>query len=632
MTLLVRPPRRLRPGLARMEQAGATEAGRNLLARLLALAALTVSTLLVGRTLGPEGLGALALLRVLPWLVGVVLGGGLYGAAPYFLSGSGRGDAAYRSTFPAMALVAGVVGCGVWLALAPGLQDRLFPQVAEQTVMIAGAAVLTQLLETTAKACSQGTGDLPGANRIIVLEELVFVPLYVLLYMLQPQHAYVAMVLALVGGDVVTASVGWVRLRARGFFTGSRPDLRHARSIAAFGIRAEVGSIVLLLNARLDFAIVGLWAGPAQLGIYAVASRYAELLRLPGLALNYVLYPAYARAGATSGAEASAREAVRRIGWVPAALAVPMALLAPVLIPLAYGSAFRAAVLPSWILLVGLAGSGLTGIVAAFLSADGRPGLASTALGVGLVVTVAGDLALIPQHGIIGASIASAAAYLTTTAAMWLFFAHLTRRVGREPPRVKRCFDVAVAGAALVLLAPVLAVLALAVRLGSPGPVLFRQVRVGQGGRPFELLKFRTMVVGADRLAANVSPDGDPRITRVGRLLRRWYLDELPQLVNVVRGDMSLVGPRPETPEFVALMTEDERRLLTVRGGLVGPSTLAFMDEAEQLAGVDDAERYYRETLLHRRAQADLAYLECKSLRFDLSLLARQALAILRSD
>jgi len=186
-----------------------------------------------------------------------------------------------------------------------------------------------------------------------------------------------------------------------------------------------------------------------------------------------------------------------------------------------------------------------------------------------------------------------------------------------------------VAALVLVLLSPLLAVIAAAVRLSSRGPVVFRQVRVGRGGRPFEIYKFRTMVVGADRLAANVSPAGDHRVTWLGRLLRASYLDELPQLVNVVKGDMSLVGPRPETPEFVALYDATERRVLEVRPGLVGPSTLAFMDEAARLAEAEDAEAFYRTTLVHERVRLDLGYLETRSAASDLRLLVRQAAAIL---
>jgi lipopolysaccharide/colanic/teichoic acid biosynthesis glycosyltransferase len=193
----------------------------------------------------------------------------------------------------------------------------------------------------------------------------------------------------------------------------------------------------------------------------------------------------------------------------------------------------------------------------------------------------------------------------------------------------KRAFDVAVSLAAIIVLIPVLVVIAVAVKLDSPGPVLYRQERVGRNGR-FRLLKFRTMVVDADRLAPNVSATGDPRVTRLGRFLRRWYLDELPQLLNVLRGDMSLVGPRPETPEFVALLTPEERRLLTVRPGLAGPSTLAFMNEAELLAEAADPVSHYATTILHDRVRADLSYLEHRSIRYDIRLLCAQVLAIVR--
>ena len=194
----------------------------------------------------------------------------------------------------------------------------------------------------------------------------------------------------------------------------------------------------------------------------------------------------------------------------------------------------------------------------------------------------------------------------------------------------KRAFDVLVCSVALVLVSPLLGALAVAVLLDSGRPVFFRQTRVGLNGRTFRLLKFRTMVVDAERLAPNVSATDDPRVTRSGRFLRRWYLDELPQLVNVIKGDMSLVGPRPETPEFVALFTPEERRVLSVRAGIAGPSTLAFMNEAELLADADDAVRLYEEQILHERVQADLSYLDRRSMAYDVRLLLAQVFAILR--
>lgn len=191
--------------------------------------------------------------------------------------------------------------------------------------------------------------------------------------------------------------------------------------------------------------------------------------------------------------------------------------------------------------------------------------------------------------------------------------------------------DRVVAGAALVLLSPVMAAVAVAVKLDSRGPVLFRQVRVGRGGRPFTILKFRSMRHGTDPgRVVNVSPANDPRVTRVGRVIRGWYLDELPQFLNVLAGDMSLVGPRPETPEHVAMYTLEERRVLELRPGLVGPSTLAFMNEAELLAGAPDPVALYTTRILHERVRLDLQCLDGSSLGGDLALLARQARAILR--
>jgi len=193
----------------------------------------------------------------------------------------------------------------------------------------------------------------------------------------------------------------------------------------------------------------------------------------------------------------------------------------------------------------------------------------------------------------------------------------------------KRLFDIVVSAAVLLVLTPVLLAIVLAEWL-SQGPALYRQQRVTRYGDRFEILKFRTMVVGADRMSGNVSPAGDPRVTRLGHFLRRWYLDELPQLYNVLRGDMSLVGPRPETVEYVTLLAPEERRVLTVRTGIAGPSTLAFMDEADILAAAPDPAAYYETTMLHDRVRADLSYLDHCSFAYDLALLIRQVVTILR--
>jgi lipopolysaccharide/colanic/teichoic acid biosynthesis glycosyltransferase len=188
---------------------------------------------------------------------------------------------------------------------------------------------------------------------------------------------------------------------------------------------------------------------------------------------------------------------------------------------------------------------------------------------------------------------------------------------------MKRLFDIVVAMLALVLLAPLLALIAIAVKLDSRGPVIFSQTRVGLGGKPFSILKFRTMVNSPQGDHANVSAVGDVRVTRVGRVLRGTFLDETPQLLNVLKGDMSLVGPRPETPEHVELYTEEEREVLSMRPGMAGPSALAFHNEEEILARHEDPHDYYVNHLMRARIRLDLGYLERASLHYDIGLLLR---------
>lgn len=186
----------------------------------------------------------------------------------------------------------------------------------------------------------------------------------------------------------------------------------------------------------------------------------------------------------------------------------------------------------------------------------------------------------------------------------------------------KRLFDVVVAVLLIVLLGPLFLIIAVLIKIDSPGPVLFKQKRVGQGGHPLTVYKFRTMIVGASSLGG-VTVSGDPRITRIGRWLRAWHLDELPQLFNVAKGDMSFVGPRPELQEYVAFYEPEERRLLEVKPGITGSSTLAYMDEEAILRAEDEPERFYVEQLLHDKARRDLEYLENRSLARDIALLAK---------
>lgn len=196
----------------------------------------------------------------------------------------------------------------------------------------------------------------------------------------------------------------------------------------------------------------------------------------------------------------------------------------------------------------------------------------------------------------------------------------MQRRIGGDDgPMLKRALDVAVAAVALLMLAPWLLLIALWIKLDSPGPVMFRQERVGRGGRTFRIFKFRTMT---HRPAADaglqITASHDARITRAGAFLRRTRLDELPQLIDVLRGTMSLVGPRPEVPRYVAEYPPERRaQLLSVRPGITDFASLRFRDEGEQLARAADPEREYLDVILPQKLRVAANYVEHATLASD---------------
>jgi O-antigen/teichoic acid export membrane protein len=407
--------------VAKLLQRGSNLVFANIVVRIGALVSLAVATLIVARTGGPKAVGVYALLRVLPGLAGVLISAGLPGAVAYFLAGPQRDHPRLRTTIVAIATTGGLVGALLWVMGAQPLTGVFFQGLHPGLVAWAGLTVLTQLFVATAKACCQGYDDLPGANLVILLEELLFLPAYVVVLAVGVR-GYAAMVAALLLADVATAIPAWLRLAGRGFFHDvSRPSLALAREVAAYGIRGQIGGVLLLLNLRLDFTILAALAGPAVLGTYAIASKFAELLKLPGLAFTYVLYPQYARDGGPVAA-ARARALLPRAGALVAVAALPLALVTGVLLPRLYGEAFRPAIIPAYILIIGLAPEGLAGVATAFLYGGGRPGLNSLAMGFGVMVTVVLDILLIPRFQAVGAAVASSAAYLTTTCMLIVAF------------------------------------------------------------------------------------------------------------------------------------------------------------------------------------------------------------------
>lgn len=191
-------------------------------------------------------------------------------------------------------------------------------------------------------------------------------------------------------------------------------------------------------------------------------------------------------------------------------------------------------------------------------------------------------------------------------------------------------FDLAVSALTLGILALPMAVIAALIKRESPGPVFYRGVRAGRGGQPFHMLKFRTMVADAERAGGSSTPEDDPRITRFGALLRRYKLDELPQLLNVLRGEMSLVGPRPQVLHEVAGYTTDERRLLEVRPGMTDYASIRFRDEGAILKGQGDPHEAYVRLIRPEKMRLGLEYVRTQSFRTDLIIIGRTLAAVLR--
>ena len=403
----------------------------NITARLVAVVALGLGTILVARVGGAEDVGLLALLRVVPGLVGVLAACGLPGAMGYFLAGPHSTEARLWPTILAL-LAAGIgIGMAAWFVLMPALRAILFQDTSTLVLVLAGVSVGTQLPLAVAKSSLQGLDDRRGSNAVTAAEEAAFLPAFGIAYLLGLRGALL-LVVVLIVADVVVAGAGWARLgrqvRGRGMRMAGRPDRELARSIVSFGLLGQVGGLVNLLNLRLDFLVLGSIAGPAPLGVYAVASKFAELVKLPALAVTWVSYPRIARLGP----EESAKMVRRQLPWLGAlgiVGAVVLALAAGPLLPALYGQEFVDSIVPAAIIAVGLVASPAGGLASGYLLGTRRPGTNSVLQTVGLLATLGLDLLLIRSFGVIGAAVASAIAYLVTDLSTVLVVRRLTARV-----------------------------------------------------------------------------------------------------------------------------------------------------------------------------------------------------------
>lgn len=186
---------------------------------------------------------------------------------------------------------------------------------------------------------------------------------------------------------------------------------------------------------------------------------------------------------------------------------------------------------------------------------------------------------------------------------------------------IKRLFDIIASGCGLLVLCPILLLVAVWIKLDSKGPVFYRQVRVGRYNKDFRIFKFRSMRIGADKGSLVTVGGRDPRVTRSGYFIRKFKLDELPQLMNVLVGDMSLVGPRPEVRHYVNYWTHEQMRVLDVRPGITDPASIKFRNENELLEKAEDPEDYYINVIMQEKIRLYLEYIENASFLYDLKLI-----------
>lgn len=188
---------------------------------------------------------------------------------------------------------------------------------------------------------------------------------------------------------------------------------------------------------------------------------------------------------------------------------------------------------------------------------------------------------------------------------------------------MKRVFDIFASSCGLICLSPIFIVLAIWIKLDSKGPVFYRQVRVGRGNKDFRIYKFRSMRVGADKGSLVTIGGRDPRVTRSGYIIRKYKLDELPQLINVFRGDMSLVGPRPEVRHYVNYWTPDQLHVLDVRPGITDPASIKFRNENELMEKADDPEDYYINVIMQEKIMLYLEYVQNASFWYNIKLILK---------
>lgn len=195
---------------------------------------------------------------------------------------------------------------------------------------------------------------------------------------------------------------------------------------------------------------------------------------------------------------------------------------------------------------------------------------------------------------------------------------------------MKRAFDIAASAIGLLILSPMFAIIAIWIKLDSKGPVFYKQIRVGRGNKDFKIFKFRSMKVGADKGSLISIGNEEQRVTRSGKVIRKYKLDEFPQLINVLIGDMSFVGPRPEVRYYVNYWTEEQMEVLSIRPGITDPASIRFRDENEILGKADDPEKFYIENIMQEKLAMNLRYVRHNTIWNDINIIFKTFSAIIK--
>lgn len=379
-------------------------------ARYLTNGAKAATALVVATALGAAGAGTFALVRILPHLTAALLGCGITIATPYLVGSRKYRVQAVAETVAAIGIVLSGVACVAWYGASGLLQAQYYSTLSPEAVLLVGVSIPLLLLRNYLNAIQQGIQTFTAANVTLFVEDVVTFLLVLPLLWSDGSGGEIVLVYAAVGGATASFLAALGGLLARRIWPWPRLHKRIAAEAIPFGLRGHIGRVANMLNWRLDVLILSAFTSVEVVGLYAVASQVAELFRPLSASLTFVLRPLMASLSAERARERGVF-LYRRVFTLNLGLVVVMSLIGGSLIVSLFGEEFRAAVPAFQILLVGLAAHGANGVLAGYNVGIGRPEFNTYTALAGLLVTVVGDLALIPPYGLIGAAAASSAAY-----------------------------------------------------------------------------------------------------------------------------------------------------------------------------------------------------------------------------